>query len=152
MKVIKYINRLLFIPLCIVLFACAESKLVFNNDNISKELVSLEGHTFKGVIRTTGLLGLFGVNGVLSFNGGLLIWQVDDQKESGQYQIKKSNNVLKFTCRVFEKNGTYVDWSGEFDGQSLSNVKAIWTRIDEDDFFHDLFLSDIVSFTFTQKN
>ena len=61
------------------------------------------------------------------------------------------DGVLGFTSHGPGEGGTYVDWSGTYNGESVSNVKAIWTRTEEDDFIHDLFLPDVVTLVFKQE-
>jgi len=112
---------------------------------------SLEGKSFKGSIKAKGLIGLFSVKGTLAFEDGLLLWIVEESKDSAPYDLKKVDSTIVFTARVPMQNDDYVDWKGVYDGESLSNVTAVWARFNEDDLIHDFFLPDVVTLVFKQK-
>lgn len=115
------------------------------------DVLKLEGESFQGRIRATGLIGLFSVKGVLSFKNGMLTWSTKDSKNSATYITDEVDGVLVFTSHVPGEDGIYVKWRGIYDGKSVSDVKATWTRTEEDDFIHDLFLPDVVTLVFKQK-
>lgn len=116
----------------------------------STQAYYLEGKSFTGKIRAQGFIGFIKVTGQLSFKNKRLIWQVKNEIDTGPYKIETTNNGLIFSARVQMANGEHVDWQGHYDGKSLAQVKAIWTRI-EGDFIHDLFLPKIVTMVFTPK-
>ena len=97
-------------------------------------------------------MGLFSVKGTLSFKDGLMIWSARGSHDTAPYEIETTDGVLRFTSHVPLGGGNYVDWSGTFDGESVSNVKAVWSRAEEEDFIHDLFLGDVVTLIFKQQN
>jgi|GEM_PF-1097511 len=113
---------------------------------------NLDGKSFHGRIRAKGLAGLFSAEGTLSFKGGHLIWSVAETQESAPYQTTSVAKGIVFSARLAGESNTYIDWSGLYDGVSLTDVKAIWTRTEEEDFIHDLFLPDVVELRFTPEN
>jgi hypothetical protein len=113
--------------------------------------LSLEGKSFKGHIRAKGIVGLFKVKGTLSFQEGLLVWTVENSRDSAPYKFQQKDGVLSFSSHVLNDNNTYVDWSGTYDGKTISNVIAVWNRAKEEDFVHDFFLPDMVTFVFKEK-
>jgi len=117
----------------------------------SQKLLTLEGKSFKGEIKAKGLIGLLGVEGILSFADGMLIWSAKGSKESAPYLLVHENNMLKFSARLKADGDTFVDWNGFYNGDELVDVQAKWNRVNEDDFIHDLFLPDIVELEFTPK-
>lgn len=141
------------VVLCITLSSFAQ-ELPSEDEHVeSSGIPKLDGKSFQGRIRGEGMLGLFSVRGTLSFKDGLLIWEAKDSEVSAPYEEEDMDGILKFTSRVPGEGGTYVDWSGTYDGESVSGVKAIWTRIEEEDFIHDLFLPDVVTLVFiTEKD
>lgn len=111
--------------------------------------LDLEGESFDGRIRARGILGLFRVRGTLSFDDGLLVWSARGSNESAPYEVERHGGLLRFSATVDVEGGSHVDWSGTYDGKTLLEVRAVWTRVDEDDFVHDLFLPDVVTLIFT---
>ncbi len=138
------------VVLCIIFPLFAEKP---SSGDVGKtNALKLEGKSFQGRIRATGIIGLFSVKGTLSFKDGLLVWSVKGSGDSAPYETEEADGVLRFTSHVPEEGGSYIDWSGTYDGESVSNVKAIWTRAEEEDFIHDLFLPDVVTMLFTPKD
>ena len=46
----------------------------------------------------------------------------------------------------------YVEWSGVYDGESLTDVTAVWTRKQGGGaWLHDLLLPEVVPFVFEQR-
>ncbi len=146
----KYSKPLLIylISLCFPFFLLAENTPATIVQLEKPTLLTLEGRSFKGHIRAKGIVGLFKVKGTLSFKDGLLIWTVDNSQDSAPYQVVQNGDFLTFSSLVCSDNNTYVDWSGTFDGKSISNVIAVWNRAKEEDFVHDIFLPDVVTFIF----
>ena len=62
------------------------------------------------------------------------------------YETTEEDGRVIFTVRAVREAGDSVDWRGVYDGVSLSNVTAVWTRT-EKDFWHDLFLPATVTFS-----
>ncbi len=112
--------------------------------------LSLEGKSFPGSIRAKGLIGLVSVKGTLSFNEGSLVWTVDSTNDTAPYKLEEFDGSVKFTSRMPTQDGEYVDWSGVYDGKTLSDVTALWTR-GKGDFIHDLLLPDVVTLVFTPE-
>lgn len=113
-------------------------------------ILELEGKSFQGRIRAKGVIGLFSVKGTLSFKDGLLVWSAKGSEDSAPYETEEMDGVSRFTSRVPGKDGGHVEWTGAYDGEAVSDVKAIWTRAEEDDFFHNLFLPDVVTLVFKE--
>ncbi len=113
---------------------------------------SLDGRSFEGRLRLTGIYRWISGKDTLIFKKGTFSWAggIADGYDPAHYRTTKENGNVIFTVRSKRDGGDYVDWSGVYDGHSLSNVRAVWTR-KEKDFGHDLFLPPKVTFTFTQK-
>jgi hypothetical protein len=111
---------------------------------------ALDGLTFDGSVRARGIIGLFSVKGNLSFANGQLIWAVKDSKDIGPYQITEVEGGISFKANLTIENNEQVEWSGFYDGNTLYDVQAIWTR-NKGDFVHDLFLPKQVTLDFTLK-
>lgn len=108
----------------------------------------LDGKSFDGSIRARGIIGLFSVKGKLSFDDGMLVWTVKESKDIGPYQASEVEDGINFTAQLSIENNETVEWSGLFDGQSVQNVQAVWTR-QKGDFVHDLLLPKQVTLDFT---
>ncbi len=137
--------------LCITSSFNAQASTLVSKHFGNIENLDMAGKSFQGQIRAKGVFGLFSVQGTLIFKSELLIWQMGDSRESAPYEINKINEALIFTAHMKMADGTYVDWSGVYDGYSLKNVTAIWNRAEENDFIHELFFSDVVELLFTQE-
>ncbi|KAA3638043.1 MAG: hypothetical protein DWP95_13430 [Proteobacteria bacterium] len=111
----------------------------------------IEGQSFPGKIKARGLLGIFSVKGTLSFSNGQLHWHVKGTTDSGFYHLHQDNGIYRFTAHVINDDGTFVDWSGIYNGNSVQDVQAIWNRSKEQDFIHNLFLPDHVILIFKQN-
>ncbi|MBT8085895.1 MAG: hypothetical protein HKP32_03655 [Woeseia sp.] len=114
---------------------------------------SLDGKTFYGKIRARGLLGLFAKKSVLRFEGQLFSWSSGEDFRPAAYETREENGKIIFTAHAVGNEGAYandyVDWRGEYDGESLSNVTAVWTRAQGGgDWLHDLLLPQTVTFSF----
>ena len=78
----------------------------------------------------------------------MLIWSAKGSEDSAPYEVEEKDGFLRFSSQVPADGGTHVDWSGTYDGESVRNVQAVWTRTEEDDFVHDIFLPDVVTLVF----
>ncbi|MDP2559774.1 hypothetical protein [Psychrobium sp. 1_MG-2023] len=129
-----------------IILACLIS---FSATAINMEQANtLEGKSFPGSIKAQGLIGFSGVKGTLSFNNGLLTWTALHGRDSGVYQIKKHQQAHQFKASVIIENDEHIQWTGRYDGQSLYDVKAVWSR-NTGDFIHDRLLPDVVTLIFT---
>lgn len=144
MKIHSHIKYAIIIALTLLLWLYSTA---LANSSQVEESLSLEGRVFKGKIRAQGFLGLFKVAGTLSFQDNFLTWRVDDEIDTGLYKITPKNGLIHFSAHVKMANGESVDWQGYFNGTSLMQVRAIWTRI-EGDFIHDLILPPVVTMIF----
>ena len=108
----------------------------------------LDGLVVHGRVRARGLIGLVSVPGELSFQGGMLVWATGDSEDVGPYAVSATDCLLAFTAEHVIENGEHVRWSGVSDGRTVSDVTAIWTRV-EGDFVHDLLLPEQVTLDFT---
>lgn len=102
----------------------------------------LDGSAFQGVIRASGIYGLIGVEGTLSFSDGHLSWTVGEGKQEYQpapYTLEERDGQLIFRARLPGETGDWVDWEGLYDGRMVRDVRAVWTRV-PGDFVHDLLL------------
>lgn len=135
---------------CSVIPAFAQEPAHRTPDGARSADLALDGKSFEGRIRATGPIGLFRVKGRLSFAHGMLTWSAKGADASAPYSAREGEGVVTFAARVPADAGTHVDWSGAYDGKSLSNVKAVWTRTGEKDFIHDLFLPDVVTLVFEE--
>ncbi len=111
---------------------------------------ALDGKSFDGSIRAKGVIGIVSVKGTLAFENGQLIWMVNGSKDIAPYQVDHVEGELVFSAQAPAENGEFVNWSGTFDGETIHNVTAKWTRV-EGDIIHDLFLPDVVTMVFTPK-
>lgn len=101
-----------------------------------------------GRIRARGIVGIVSVRGVLSFRDGMLIWTVGESEDSGPYVLSGADCRFRFTAEHITKDNEHVRWSGISDGRSVTDVTAVWTRV-EGDFVHDLLLPERVTLDFT---
>lgn len=109
----------------------------------------LDGRSFPGSIRARGIAGLFGVDGTLSFSNGELTWEAQGSRDTAPYEAELVDGQLLFQSLLPADDGTSVAWSGTFDGVSLRDVEARWSRATEEDAVHDFFLGDVVTLDFT---
>ncbi len=107
-----------------------------------------ENQRFSGSIRAKGLFGLVAVKGMLSFDSGNLCWTVEQSTDCAPYRTEDENGAHKFYASYLIENDERVEWSGAFNGNSLSHVTALWTRT-PGDFIHDLLLPKKVTMKFT---
>jgi hypothetical protein len=121
-----------------------------SKSNLPQVSHALDGLSFDGSVRARGIIGLFSVNGNLSFADGQLIWTVKDSKDTGPYHTTEVEGGLNFNAKLSIENNEQVEWSGFYDGKTLHNVYAVWTR-NKGDFVHDLFLPKQVTLDFTLK-
>ncbi len=118
---------------------------------IASEL-SLDGKSFVGKLKAKNTWLRIGVKGSIHFEAGQFYWTTgkkDQDIQTAPYQLHQSGSHVIFTARVPESldSQDFVDWQGQYDGHTLSNVQAIWTRV-EKDFIHDLMLPELVTFQF----
>ncbi|ABI65772.1 hypothetical protein Mmar10_1480 [Maricaulis maris MCS10] len=104
--------------------------------------------TVTGTVRARGIFGFASVRGVLSLGDGMLSWVVNDSRECGAYVLTSEEGQVRFSARYLIDNQEQVDWTGVIDGESVSDVRIVWTRV-EGDFIHDLFLPEQVTLEFT---
>ncbi len=117
--------------------------------------ISLDGKSFIGELKATNTWLRIGVKGSIHFEAGHFYWATeknDDDIQTASYRLEPLGDHVIFTARVAEAENSqdFIDWQGQFDGQTVSEVKATWTRI-EKDFIHDLMLPDQVIFQFKPK-
>ena len=113
---------------------------------------SLDGRSFKGKLWATGLFRWIRAKDTIVFKEGTFAWTsgIDAGYKPAPYETTEENGSVIFTVRSVREEGDYVDWSGVYDGESLSNVTAVWTRV-EKDFVHDLLLPSKMTFIFKQR-
>lgn len=109
------------------------------------------GKTFHGKIKADGIYGLIGVKGTLSFEDGFLIWSAKGSHDKIEYSWESVDGGIKFYAKAPIGNGETIEWSGVYDGKTIINVKAAWTR-QKGDFIHDLLLPDVLTLTFTPND
>ena len=135
----------------LVITALSLTFILFNSEVYSEnspKKLTLENKSFSGSVRAKGIIGLFKVDGRLSFENGFLIWSTGDSKDIGEFEIHEHPKGIKFSATLSIENNEKVEWSGIYDGVSLYDVEAVWTR-NEGDFIHDLLLPDVVTLVFT---
>ncbi len=113
----------------------------------------LDDLAFRGDIRATGLLGLFGRTGVLAFQDGLATWTVGEGAQDllpACYRVSKAQDGSRFRITMKGRDGGTVEWRGLYDGSTVRDVEAVWTRR-KGDFVHDLLLPDAVLLRFTAE-
>lgn len=120
---------------------------VFNGQT-AEPVEQLENQRFSGSIRAKGVFGLVAVKGELSFDNGSLCWTVEQSSDCAPYRTEVENGPQKFYASYRIENDERVEWSGTFNGNSISQVTALWTRT-SGDFIHDLFLPKKVMMKFT---
>ncbi len=108
----------------------------------------LDGIVVPGSIRARGVFGMFRVGGTLSFRDGMLIWAARGEENAGPYSLTGTDGQFEFSAEHLIENDEHVRWSGSFDGQTATNVTAVWTRV-EGDWVHDLLLPEQVTLEFT---
>jgi len=108
----------------------------------------LEGLSITGHVRSSGLLGLFGVRGTLAFSDEVLIWTARGEEDVGTYSTRIVQGGIEFRAEHALEGGETAIWSGWYDGTELHDVRAEWTRI-KGDVVHDLFLPERVVLHFT---
>lgn len=122
--------------------------------NDAPPLPSPEGQSFTGTVRATGWRGLIGREGTLAFEGGRLSWRVGDEPQEfapAPYALSPGREGSAiFRARMPGARGDHVEWHGRFDGSTLHDVTATWTRV-PGDFVHDLLLPPVVTLRFTPR-
>lgn len=132
-------------------FGNTESAMVSSNSSKPLQVShTLDGLAFDGKVRARGIIGLFSVKGILSFADGQLIWAVKDSQDIGPYQTTEVEGGINFKAHLSIENNEQVVWSGFYDGKTLHNAHAVWTRV-KGDFVHDLLLPEQVTLDFTPK-
>ncbi len=138
--------RTMLITLC--LMACTPPDLPAARASIDQSLESLDGLVVPGKIRARGITGVFSVRGTLSFREGMLVWTVEGDEDVGAYSLIKRDGYVKFAAEHFIENNERVVWSGNSNGETVTDVTAVWTRV-KGDFVHDVFLPAQVTLEFT---
>lgn len=113
--------------------------------------LTLDNKSFPGCVRASGIVGLFCVDGVLSFKGGQLYWSVEDSVDKADYLLKPGEGFINFSASYTIENNETVDWSGKYNGTRVYDVQAVWTR-QPGDWIHDLFLPDVVTMKFKPED
>lgn len=117
----------------------------------------MDGKSFEGMIRGMGLLGLINSKTTIEFKEGTFAWTKGEDFEPAPYETTEENGKIIFTARAAGKEGgdyvdDYVVWSGIYDGESLSDVTAVWTRKKGgSNWLYDFLLPEVVTFIFKQK-
>ena len=119
-----------------------------NDAKEGAQVEGLDGLTVPGSIRARGVFGMFSVRGTLSFRDGELIWTARGDEDTGPYLLTETDGQFAFSAEHSIENDERVRWSGSSNGQTVSNVTAVWTRA-EGDWVHDLFLPEQVTLEFT---
>ena len=135
----------------IVAFMLVSSMPIYADDD-SLDL-SLDGKSFEGKLKVEkGFFRWITVKETITFKDGNFFWASGERGgyQPTPYKAKEIVGSVVFTVRSSREEGDYIDWIGTYDGESLKNVTAVWTRI-EKDFVHDLLLPQKVTFTFKQK-
>lgn len=101
----------------------------------------LDGLAIPGEIRAHGVYGAFGVDGVLSFDDGSLCWTVEGERDCAPVELIAGDGYLLFSSEHRGERDERIDWSGRYDGRTLSDVTVLWTRV-EGDAVHDLLLPE----------
>ncbi len=114
----------------------------------AEDLQILDGNSFEGSIKAKGIIGFISVKGTLSFINGNLNWIVGEEIDSAPYKITKKNGTFHFTSNVINNDGDVVNWSGHYDGNTVTHVEAVWIR-EKGDFIHDLLLPNKVTLLFS---
>ncbi len=114
----------------------------------SSHIARLDGLVVPGKIRARGIVGIVSVRGTLSFREWMLVWQAQGDEEQGPYSVTEQDGILAFHSEYLIENDEQVRWSGTADGQTVSDVTVIWTRV-KGDAVHDLLLPDQVTLDFT---
>ena len=112
--------------------------------------LSLDGKSFSGELRVArGLFRWIRVEDSFSFENGMIVWEsgLGGGYKQVPFETSYIDEKLMFKARFFREEGDFVDWTGVYDGESISEVKGIWTRV-EDDFVHNLLLPAKVNFLF----
>jgi hypothetical protein len=118
---------------------------------------SLDGKSFDGKIRGTGRLGLMRSKTIIEFKEGTFAWTTGEDFEPAPYETTEENGKIIFTARAAGKEGgayvdDYADWSGVYNGESLSDVTAVWTRKEGGgNWLYDFLLPEVVTFIFEQE-
>ena len=117
---------------------------------------ALDGKSFVGKIRGTGLFSLIAIKSTLEFKQGTFTWTRGEDFKPAPYKTAAEDGKIIFTAHAVGKEGVYaddyVDWRGIYDGESLRDVRAVWTRKEgSGDWLHDLLLPEVVTFVFGQE-
>ncbi|NNF66820.1 MAG: hypothetical protein HKM98_04865 [Gammaproteobacteria bacterium] len=102
------------------------------------------------------MLAVFGSKVVLEFSHGIFTWVNGEDFEPAKYEATISDNKVYFSVHAVGRQGgdfsaDYVDWSGSFDGKTLNDVTAVWTRNGRGNWLYNFLLPDVVRFKFKQK-
>lgn len=115
---------------------------------------SLDGKSFDGELKLErGIFGWVRVKDSVVFSNGTFIWSsgVGGGYKPATYETREENGKLIFTVRSRREEGDYVDWEGVYDGESISELKGVWTLV-ENDFIHNLLFPQQVVLVFEQNS
>jgi hypothetical protein len=142
-------SKFISLKFLLILLFITFSALLGKGKNETPKLFKLDGKTFKGDVRASGILSIFKGRNTLKFNNGLFTWSDGSSIETGKYQIIKIENMIIFTAKTpLEYDGGTVKWVGFYDGKRIFDVQASWVRGEKGHFFHNLLLPDIVKWNF----
>ena len=113
----------------------------------------LDGRSFDGLLKAKGLLELMRGRTSLDFEQGTLAWSAGEDFAPAPYETRRQDGLLVFTARASGRpDGQYpddhVDWSGVYDGESVRDVEAVWTRGKGRSRLLDVLLPGVVCFVF----
>ncbi len=131
--------------------ACCLNASVAEESEISRPL---DGQAFEGRYKVaSGFYRFISVKLTIIFSDEHFHWLTGPEEgyHPVSYTTTRGNGTLQFTARLARKEGDSVEWSGNWEGKTLTNVSAVWTRL-EKDFVHDLFLSSAVKFVFIPQH
>ncbi|MBC8259380.1 MAG: hypothetical protein H8E38_10210 [SAR324 cluster bacterium] len=96
--------------------------------------IMLDGMSFQGELKVVnGFFTWISVDDTIVFEEGNFFWSsgVDGGYKPVPYKIELKNAKIIFTVHSGREEGDYVDWTGFYDGGSLDNVTAVWTRVEK---------------------
>ena len=140
------------IAILIAVYLAANSGNVVEAQN--SQPLSLEGKSFSGELKVAkGLFRWIQVEDSFFFENGMIVWEsgLGGGYKPVPFETSSIDENLMFKARFFREEGDFVDWTGVYDGESISEVKGVWTIV-EDDFVHNLLLPEKVNFLFIEDD
>jgi len=148
MQITKYKYVLVALYLCFVSVQFSETppKAVY------KAPLTLDGNSFPGHVRPSGILQFFEGKSTLIFKDGIFIPFGAEPIDTFFYKMAVENEQLYFFAHGDVKyDGGYMEWEGLYDGTNIKDVKGYWHRGKDGTIFHDILLPEIVTWTFTPE-